>query len=227
MTKAFAYLRVSGRSQVEGDGFERQIQAIKGYAKAHDVRIVKTFRDEGVSGAKDLDNRPALAALVEALLGDGVRLVLIERLDRLARDLMIQESILGDFKRKGFELVSVTEPDLLSDEPMRALMRQMLGAFAEYERKMIVAKLRGARQRKKAAVGRCEGRKPYGHYPGETAVLERMHSLRTSGVAYDKIAETLNAEGLKPRAGEHWYAGVVHRMLKSKSTGKLARAAGV
>ena len=45
-------------------------------------------------------------------------------------------------------------------------MRQIFGAIAEYEKTMIVIKLRGARQRKKARTGRCEGRKPYGHYPG-------------------------------------------------------------
>jgi DNA invertase Pin-like site-specific DNA recombinase len=52
----------------------------------------------------------------------------------------------------------VTEPDLCSDDPTRTLMRQVLGAFFEYERSMIVSKLRSARQRMKARTGRCEGR---------------------------------------------------------------------
>jgi DNA invertase Pin-like site-specific DNA recombinase len=215
MVKAYAYLRVSGRGQIDGDGFERQELAIRKYAKAQGVRVVEWFREEGVSGTKDLDNRPALAGLVEALHADGVKLVLIERLDRLARDLMIQESIVGDFRRKDFELVSVTEPDLCKNEPTRALMRQMLGAFAEYERKMIVSKLSGARQRVKAKTGRCEGRKPYGFFPGEAKVLERMKALRQSGAAYESIATTLNTESLKPRKGEQWHPGVVHRILKT------------
>src|SRR5262245_40521502 len=111
MRRAFAYLRVSGRGQVEGDGFPRQREAIKGYASANGIRITEWFQEEGVSGKTDLENRPALHALMTALHSDGVALVLVERLDRLARDLMVQESIFSDLRRKGFELVSVTEPD--------------------------------------------------------------------------------------------------------------------
>ena len=67
MTKAFAYLRVSGKGQVEGDGFTRQLEAIKKYAKANDIKIIRVFREEGVSGTKDLENRPALSELMTAL----------------------------------------------------------------------------------------------------------------------------------------------------------------
>src|SRR5690242_1390791 len=162
MTKAFAYLRVSGKGQIEGDGFTRQIEAVKGYAKRHDVRIIRAFRDEGVSGTKDLENRPALVELMTALHSNGVKLVLIEKLDRLARDLMVQETIIGDLRKNGFDLISVAEPDLLQDDPSRKLMRQIFGAIAEYEKTMIVLKLRGARMRMRAKTGRCEGAKPYG-----------------------------------------------------------------
>ena len=213
MTKAFAYLRVSGKGQIEGDGFTRQLEAIRKYAKSHEIRLAKVFRDEGVSGTKDLLNRPALAALIQALHGDGVKLVLVEKLDRLARDLMIQESILHDLTRSGFQLVSVTEPDLCSNEPSRKLMRQIMGAFAEYEKQMIVLKLSGARARIRAKEGVCEGRKPFGFREGEQSVLERMKALRMANVPYDRIAATLNAEDLKPRTADRWYAGVVRRVL--------------
>jgi len=175
------------------------------------------FREEGVSGTKDLANRPALGALLRALHGDGIRLVLVERLDRLARDLIIQETIMADMRKYGFEIVSVSEPDLCSNDPSRKLMRQIFGAIAEYEKTVIVLKLSGARARKRAKEGRCEGRKPYGYYEGEQVVLDRMKALRTSGMAYDKIAETLNADGLRPRSGEKWYAGVVQRIMKAKA----------
>ena len=215
MKKAFAYLRVSGKGQLEGDGFTRQLAAIKKHAATNDIRIVRIFREEGVSGTKDLENRPALQQLLVALHSNGIRLVLVEKLDRLARDLMIQESIVADMKRNGFEIVSVCEPDMCSDDPSRVLIRQILGAFAQYERAMIVQKLRGARQRIRAKVGRCEGRKPYGTRPGETEVIERVIKLRQQGKAVDTIAETLNTEGIKPRSGQQWYATSVYRVLKS------------
>jgi DNA invertase Pin-like site-specific DNA recombinase len=215
MKKAFAYLRVSGKGQLEGDGFTRQLAAIKKHAATNGIRIVRIFREEGVSGTKDLENRPALQQLLVALHSNGIRLVLVEKLDRLARDLMIQESIVADMKRNGFEIVSVSEPDMCSDDPSRVLIRQILGAFAQYERAMIVQKLRGARQRIRAKSGRCEGRKPYGTRPGETEVIERMKELRQQGTAVDTIAATLNAQGTKPRAGEKWYATSVYRILKA------------
>ncbi len=213
MTKAFAYLRVSGKGQIEGDGFTRQLEAIKRYAQAHDIRIVKVFREEGVSGKFDLENRPALYDMLEALAGDGVKVVLVEKLDRLARDLMVQESILGKLRERGFELISAAEPDLCSDDPTRKLMRQIMGAIAEYDRAMIVAKLRGARQRMKAKKGSCEGRKPYGDYSGEREIIERMRALRAEGMGYDRIADTLNTEGVKPRTGERWWGKTINNIL--------------
>ena len=148
MTKALAYLRVSGRGQVDGDGFTRQLTAIKKYAAANDVKIVRVFQEEGVSGCTDWESRPAFSEMMALLLSNGVRTVLVERLDRVARDLLVQESVIGDFQRKNLTLLSVSEPDLLSDDPSRVLMRQMLGAFFQYEKTLLVAKLRGARQRK-------------------------------------------------------------------------------
>ncbi|MGA8087078.1 MAG: recombinase family protein [Terracidiphilus sp.] len=215
MTKAFAYLRVSGKGQVEGDGFARQLEAIKKFAASNDHKIAKVYREEGVSGTTDWENRPAFSEMMAAMLANGTRTVLLERLDRCARDLMVQESIIADFRRKGLKIVSVNEPDLCSDDPSRVLMRQMLGAFFQYEKTLLVAKLRGARQRIRAKAGHCEGRKPYGTFAGEAAVIERMKALRHMGLAVDKVAAELNSEGLRPRAGKVWYATSVYRVLKA------------
>ena len=215
MSGAYAYLRVSGKGQLEGDGFTRQLAAIKKHAATNGIKIARVFREEGVSGTRDLENRPALQDMLVALHSNGTKVVLVERLDRLARDLMIQESIIADMKRHGFEIVSVAEPDLCSDDPSRTLMRHVLGAFAQYERAIIVQKLRGARQRNRAKNGRCEGRKPFGARPGESGTIDRMTTLRKAGMAVDKIAATLNDESAKPRAGERWYATSVYRVLKA------------
>lgn len=213
MVKAHAYLRVSGKGQVEGDGFTRQLKAIREYAAAHGIKIVNIFREEGVSGAKDLENRPALLELMTALHSNGVKLVLIEKLDRLARDLMVQETIIGDLRKNGFDLISVAEPDLCTDDPTRKLMRQIFGAIAEYEKTMIVLKLRGARIRQKAKTGTCEGRKRFGHYVGEAVALSRMEALRAEGLGFDRIAATLNQEGVPTRTGKPWHGVVCNRIL--------------
>ncbi len=225
MKKAYGYLRVSGKAQVQGDGFPRQLEAIKGYAAEHGIRVVKVFREEGVSGTKDLEDRPALSAMLEALLSNGVKTVLIEKLDRLARDLMIQEGIIANLQRREFELVSVLEPDLLQDDPSRKAFRQIMGVFAEYEKSMIVLKLKAARNRVKSATGHCEGRKPYGHYEGEAEVIARMKELRSSGLSYDAIAAKLNGEGVSTRtAGKRWFGAPVSAILSAQPEQKTKRA---
>jgi DNA invertase Pin-like site-specific DNA recombinase len=140
MVKAFGYLRVSGKGQLDGDGFPRQLAAIKKYATAHDIKIVTVFREEGVTGTKESMDRPAFSEMMTALHANGVRTIIIERLDRLARDLMVQEATIADLRKHGFTVISVAEPDLMENDPSRKAFRQMMGVFAEYEKDTIVAK---------------------------------------------------------------------------------------
>lgn len=216
MTKAHAYLRVSGKGQVEGDGFTRQLKAIREYAAAHDMKIVTVYREEGVSGTKESADRPAWSELVTALHSNGVRTVIVEKLDRLARDLMVQEATIADMRKHGFTVISVAEPDLMENDPSRNAFRQMMGVFAEFEKDTIVAKLRGARIRAKAKTGRCEGRKPYGFYEGEAAALNRAKALRAEGLGFDRIAARLNEEHVPTRTGRPWHGVVVNRILTGK-----------
>lgn len=211
--KAFGYLRVSGKGQLDGDGFTRQRAAIETYAAAHGIIIAQWFEEKGVSGTKDLDDRPALQDLIQALHSNGVHAVIVEKLDRLARDLMVQETIIGDLRKDGFEFISVAEPDLCSDDPSRTLVRQMFGAIAQYEKTMLVSKLRGARRRKRAQTGRCEGQKPYGGRDGEQAVVARIKELHSSGTNYEGISRQLNSEGFKTRADGKWFPATVRRVV--------------
>lgn len=215
MTKSFAYLRVSGKGQEAGDGYTRQLQAINRYAAANEIKVVRIFKERGVSGEKELNDRPALMEMLTALHANGVKKILIERLDRLARLLAVQESIIAELKRHGFELISVEEPDLLKDDPYRVMFRQFQGAISQCEKANIVLKLRGARQRMKARTGRCEGRKPYGANQGEQAIIARMRELRAAGMAYDRIAATLNSEVVPTRTpGKRWHGFAVNQILR-------------
>lgn len=86
-------------------------------------------------------------------------------------------------------------------------------AVAQYDKSQIVAKLRGARMRKRAQEGRCEGRKPFGYYEGESGALRRMQALRSESLGFDRIAARLNAEGVPTRTGKPWHGIVVNRIL--------------
>ncbi len=216
--KAFAYLRVSSNGQVDGDGFPRQREAIRKWAATNNVKIVRWFEERGVSGTKELADRPALSDMMIALMSNGVRLVVVEKLDRIARDQMVQETIIQSLLSRDFELVSATagEENLCGNDPGRKLMRTVMGAFAEYEKQMIVLKLRVARQRKKMNEGRCEGHKPYGHYEGEQEVLNKMRDLYAVGGNWEMIAAALNSEGVKTRSGGKWFPATVRKILIRK-----------
>jgi DNA invertase Pin-like site-specific DNA recombinase len=211
--QAVSYLRVSSVGQVAGDGFPRQREAIQTYAERNGIEVVGEFRDEGVSGTVDHGEREGFKALLERIAGNCVRLVLIERPDRLARDLLVQETLLASLIRLGVRVVDASGTDLTDQsDPSRVLIRQVLGAVAQHDRACLVAKLRAARQRKRSATGRCEGRKPFGSRVGEDRGVQRIRQLRSEGLSVRAVAERLNAEGIPSRGGKSWSFGSVGRI---------------
>src|SRR5258708_6982056 len=189
MTPFVAYCRVSGMSQVEGDGFLRQRGAILGWMTNQNMagkpyRLEHIYDEEGVSGKTDAEERPAFQRMIGELLGNGCRTIVIESLDRLARGYAIQEQLITYIASKGLTLIAAnTGEDItaaMMGDPMKRAMVQMQGIFAELDKNMLVAKLRKARERKKAKDGQCEGRKAFGHYPGEATVLNTILAMHRS-----------------------------------------------
>ena len=220
--QAVSYVRVSGRGQADGDGPERQRLSIVRHAKASGLTVVEEFSDLGVSGTRELSDRPGLAALLDRLESNGVRTVLVERADRLARDLMVQEVIVGQFAKIGARILTSDGVDLTSidADPTRRLIRQVLGAIAEFDKNITVLKLRAARERKRSRGERVEGVKPYGFFPAEAATVVRMRDLRrkrpkTARLSLAQTAARLNAEGHRNRAGREWSTQMVYHVLKS------------
>ena len=221
-TKAFSYLRTSGLGQAKGDGFNRQRDTVKTYARFNRIEVVQEFTDNGVSGTKDTFDRDGLTSLFVALKANGVRLVLVENADRLARDLMVSEIILAEFREIGVKVVAAdsgTDLSVEDGEPTRKLVRQILAAISEFDKTRIVQKLRAARIRVKKTKGVCEGRKPYGETDEERAVIDKMREWIAQGFSMAEIAEKLNSEGIKPRmlqrAGQQakWHPTSVQRIL--------------
>jgi DNA invertase Pin-like site-specific DNA recombinase len=229
MTKSFSYLRVSGQGQIDGHGLQRQREAIERFAAGR-YEVVREFVDAGVSGTNDLGNRPELGALMRAVESDGVKVVLIEKLDRLARDLIVQEMILIEMVKAGVRLVSVAEREnLASDDPTRRLTRHIMGAVAEYDKAMIVMKLRAARDAKRLAVGKCEGAKAYGEVDElERQAVQRVRELRRKRpgqrrMGPARIARVLQDEGHPTRRGGQWDAQKIKGILNGPVYAELGR----
>lgn len=177
--KAVAYVRTSSAANVgeDKDSHKRQLAAIRTYASRNGIEIVDTFYDAAVSGADQIDTRPGFLAALERIEGNGVRTIIVETANRFARDLMVQEVGHAKLRERGIDLIAADSPgSFIDDTPTARLVRQVLGAIAEFDKTMTVAKLKGARDRKRAATGKCEGRKSHAEIrPDAVAIAKRLY----------------------------------------------------
>lgn len=227
--RLLGYLRVSTQGQVDdGAGLEVQRDTIATWAKARGHRV-RWLADEGISGSNGIDTRAGLAEALD-LVKRGAEGIVVYKLDRLARSLILQEQILDDVRRRGGRVFSCsdTENAYLEDpdtdpDPTRTLVRQVLGAVAEYERAMTRARMAAGRARKAAAGGYVHGAPPYGWasdgrgslvpVPAEQAQVDLMRTLREGGTSYRGIVKVLDEAGVPARRGR-WHPDVVRRILE-------------
>lgn len=221
-----AYLRVSTATQAEeGHGLEVQEQAINRWAEREGHTIIASHRDEGISGAKDAGDRPALAAALAAVEDTADGLV-VYKLDRLARTLSVQEAVLAQVWKGGGRVWSVDVGEVLQDDPddpMRTAMRQMVGVFAQLERAMIAARMRAGRRLKASKGGyiggqprfgrRAEGRELVAH-ESEQETVGRIVQLHAEGRSVRQIIDALEAEGRRAKRGGRWHPETVARVLR-------------
>ncbi|MGA3113793.1 MAG: recombinase family protein [Syntrophobacteraceae bacterium] len=220
--KAFGYVRVSSKGQVDGDGFARQEETIKAYAEKAGYEVVRFFREEGVSGTKGELNRPAFQDMMEEILRNGVRTIIVERLDRLAREYRIQESLLIYLASKDVTLLNASTEENVTEavqsDPMKKALIQIQGIFAELEKSLLVKKLRKARERKRHETGKCEGRKSYAEAaPDVIREIKRLRRKPRGGgrpLTYREVAEELNRQGLKTRTGKPFTGHIVQNILQ-------------
>jgi DNA invertase Pin-like site-specific DNA recombinase len=211
--KAFAYYRTSSATNVgsDKDSLARQTSAVDAYAAAQSIEIVQSFYDAAVSGADAIDARPGFRDMLEAIAGNGVRLVLVETASRFARDLIVQETGHKYLKQQGIELVAVDSPtSFLDDTPTAIMVRQILGAVSQFEKAALVARLAAARRR----LGKPGGKKGLSEtHPG---TVSRAHGLRLAnpGMSLREVAALLASEGLVSSAGTPYGPKAVASMLR-------------
>src|SRR5215208_8230930 len=193
---AVAYLRTSSATNTgaDKDSGKRQRAAIDAFARSAGYEIAAEFYDEAVSGADAVTSRPGFAAMMERIASNGVRTIIVETANRFARDLIVQETGFAMLKEQGVELIAADKPDaFLDDTPTANLIRQVLGAVSQFEKAMVVAKLKGARDRKRIALAQAakedktirvkvEGRKSYSELdPDMVRLAKRLHRYPVNG----------------------------------------------
>lgn len=199
LIEAVAYFRTSSATNIgeSKDSLPRQRAAVVAYAKANKVQIVAEFYDPAVSGDDPIETRPGFADMLAKIESNGARMVLVEAADRFARSVLAQELGVLVMTARGVRVVTSSGEDLTeTDDPARVMIRQVGAAFAQYEKARLVGKLKAARDRKRKATGRCEGRKPV---PSETIKLARKLARKRRGnvLSLRKIAAGLASAGHK------------------------------
>jgi DNA invertase Pin-like site-specific DNA recombinase len=221
MTEAVAYIRTSSAANVgpDKDSDKRQRAAIEAFANANDYAMVDEYYDAAVSGADPIGERKGFAAMLERIAGNGVRTIIIESPDRFARDLAVQLAGHDFLKSLGISLIPATAPDFfIEDTPTAVLVRQVLGAIAQFEKASTVAKLRAARDRKRAANGKCEGRKSHAERDGGEHLIALAKRLRRRSPkghqrSLREISDELAKHGFLNNAGNPYSASAVQSML--------------
>lgn len=223
LTPAVAYLRTSSAGNVgqDKDSDKRQRAAIDAYAKASGVEIVGEYYDAAVSGADPVGERPGFAAMLEALLANGARTIVVESPDRFARDLMVQLAGHDMLKAKGLTLIAASSPQhFTEDTPTAVLVRQVLGAIAEFDKTTLVAKLKAARTRKRKATGqKVEGRKSHAEARPEVVALAnalRRRKPKGGQMSLRAISAELAAQGHLNERGQPFNSGSISAMLGLK-----------
>jgi len=221
--KVYAYIRVSTDLQVEsGVGIKYQKDVCTQWAAERSMEIERCFVEDAISGASGLEMRPKLMLAI-AMLSKGDVLVVARR-DRLGRDVLVMSIIESEIERKGARIASVAGEGTENNDPTSLLMRRMVDAFAEFDRKIICGRVKAAMQAKKDRNERC-GHIRFGYKLADDGVhlevneddipaLHRILNLGESGFTIPQIVDHLNENGLFNRGGMKWKKSTVHRYLQ-------------
>ncbi len=221
-TRAIAYIRCSTSRQDLSPDLQRA--AIEEWAEREGVTVVAWHEDLAVSGGTEIDKRPGLLAAVESLRTESAGVLVVAKRDRLARDVLTNAMVERLCERAGAVLASADGTGN-GDSPEAQLMRNMVAAFAMYERALIRSRTKAALAVKKAK-GERVGGVPYGmrlgedgrqleEHPDEQATIVRARELRDAGSSLRAIGRALIDEGHRPRNARGRHVQVLTRLVSN------------
>ena len=175
-----AYVRVSTVLQAKHATHEAQVEALNRWAKAFGHKV-QLFIDAGRSG-KDRD-RPGFQQMMQSVREDGLAGVVVTKLDRLGRSTLDLLATIAELDRLGKSFVSLGD-SIDTGSPQGKLTLTILAALAEYERSLIVERLKSGRERAERA-GKCC------HRPRKHVDLTQAQFYLSKGVGVTKTARLL------------------------------------
>lgn len=226
---AVIYARFSPRRNSDiCESIETQFDLCKDYCIKSNYKIVSQFSDKALSGSDE--DRPALWSAIEELKRGFV--LVVYRLDRLARSVYLSDIIERTVKKKGASVVSICGEGTWADGDEDWLVRKILQTLAEYERKVIAARTKAAMLRHQANGRRMSKEPPFGFAvdPADPAslientteqqIIERIIAMSNSDMSLRAICRQLQSEGIKCRNKDSWHhttiSSIINRNLNFK-----------
>lgn len=215
MTDAVIYLRVSSASQADDQatGLGRQLDACKTFAAGKGLEIVRVFRE--VYTGTELKGRKALRDMIGFLSSSRVAVVIVENMDRLARENIVGQLLIQDFQRSGVEILTASGT-LLSDDSIEGkLLRNLMLVVAEYNKELLVMRMLLGRKRKRAKTGQaCEGRPPFVSTAHGAVIVSMALRMANAGDTRQAIADHLNAQEMWNTKGEPWSLAGITKLIR-------------
>ncbi|MBX3671031.1 MAG: recombinase family protein [Rhodocyclaceae bacterium] len=178
MKRVALYARVS----TGGQTVENQLRELEQVGSRIGWQVVDRYIDQGISGAKGRAERPELARMMRAVIRGELDVVAAWSVDRLGRSLQELVSLLNELRERRVDLY-LHQQGLDTGTPSGRAMYQMLGVFAEFERAIIIERIKAGMTRARAQGKRLS--RPL--IPKVTA--ERIRELRTAGMSLRRIAD--------------------------------------
>lgn len=221
MLKAAIYARYSSDNQRE-ESIEAQIRAINQYAKANNIRIVKTYIDEAKSAKTD--DRPNFTRMIKESSLGLFNMIIVHKLDRFARNRYDSAFYKKKLKDNSVKVVSVLEH--LDDSPESIMLESVLEGMAEYysvnlAREVMKGMKETALQCKHTggtpALGYDLNKdKTYKINESEAKIVQKIFKMYSDGNSYNTIIDTLNNDGYRTKRGNLFGKNSLYDILRNE-----------
>ena len=232
--RAIGYRRVSSRDQIQGTGLDRQSTYIRKFALNNAFELERIFTEKGISGV--VEKRPAFSEMIAFADAHDIKIIIIEDMTRLARELLLQMQLATFIASKEIDLYSANTGENISraiyDDPMRKAMVQIQGVFSELERSTLSKRMiagrdlqreTGKRKGKKIKTIDRNGKIKIEGSPRlsekQPKLAKRVVELWLDGNCKNKIATIVNSEGFKSRTGNRLYSSQITNILRDYELG--------
>jgi len=234
MKNAILYLRYSTAEQAEGQSEQRQTQAAERWCKEHGEKLIRIYKDLGISGGKSSDDRKGLSALLNDLKhGNVPKFLLTEDVDRISRMLPLDSlNLISKILDFGVTIVSVRDNQVLTKDNWQSsqsfLILSLKTTLANEERQKRIFRGKEAWKQKRANAAKIIYTRKVPSWlevkddkiikiPEHVATVRKIFKLANEGLGIVTIIRMFNTQGVKSFRGKDWNKAIVHNTLTNES----------